>query len=285
MTPDPGVTRLRLHLAYDGTDFSGWAVQPGRRTVQGELEAALARVLGLAAPVATTCAGRTDAGVHARGQVCHIDLPEEVCAPLVARGLEAVRRALAGVLPEDVHVRAVGLAPAGFDARFSALWRRYAYRICDEGAVFDPLRRREVLYRPGRLDLPAMNDASVALLGEHDFVAYCRRRGRATTVRTLRALHWRRNPVELVVADVQANAFCHTMVRSIVGAVLAVGRGRAPVDWPGEVLRGTVRNPAVTVVPPHGLTLEEVGYPPDHELGRLREPVTRGFVAGRGPVP
>ena len=248
--------RLRLDLAYDGTEFSGWAAQPGRRTVQGVLEEALGLVLG--ASVSTTCAGRTDAGVHARGQVCHADVPAPVA-------LDELRRSLAGVLPPDVRVRRVAEVDASFDARFSALWRRYAYRVCDDPAALDPLRRREVLEWPRSVDVDRLNEASDALLGEHDFAAFCRPREGATTIRTLRAFSWSRAESSILVGDVVADAFCHSMVRSLVGAVLAVGDGRRPPCWPAEVLATCRRDPAVTVVAPHGLTLEEVGYPPEEE--------------------
>lgn len=254
--------RLRLDVAYDGADFSGWAAQPGRRTVQGVLETALATVLR--APAALTCAGRTDSGVHARGQVCHLDAPD-------GTDPADLRRRLAGVLPTDVRVRAVAEAPAGFDARFSALWRRYAYRVCDDPAALDPLTRRHVLAWPRRLDVDAMNGASVALRGEHEFAAFCRRREGATTIRTLLDLSWRRDPDGVVVARVVADAFCHNMVRALVGALLSVGEGRRDPDWPAVVLTGGVRDPAVRVVGPHGLTLEEVGYPEAGEMAARAE--------------
>jgi tRNA pseudouridine38-40 synthase len=172
------------------------------------------------------------------------------------------------VLPPDVRVHAAGPAPDGFDARFSALWRRYSYRVCDDPARADPLRRHETLWTPRRLDLAAMNAAAASLAGEHDFAAFCRRREGATTVRTLRVLHWRRDPHgdETTVATVVADAFCHNMVRALVGALLAVGEGRRPPGWPAEVLAAAVRDPAVRVVPPHGLCLEEIGYPEPEEL-------------------
>jgi tRNA pseudouridine38-40 synthase len=248
--------RLRLDLAYDGTEFSGWATQPDRRTVQLTVEQALARVLGQ--PTATTCAGRTDAGVHARGQVCHLDVPD-------VADLAALCRRLNAVLPPDVRVLRVTQVAPEFDARFSALWRRYVYRVCDCPSQLDPLRRREVLSWHRRLDVNRMNSASGPLLGEHDFAAFCRRREAGTTVRTLRELSWSRDQ-SLVRARVVADAFCHHMVRSIVGAALAVGEGRRPVSWPAEVLAAQRRDSAVQVAPPHGLTLEEVGYPPDDQL-------------------
>jgi tRNA pseudouridine38-40 synthase len=259
--------RLRLDIAYDGTEFSGWALQPGRRTVQQAVEAALCQVLRLES-VSTVVAGRTDAGVHARGQVCHVDVPAGVLerdgADLAGPALDSLLRRMAGVLPVDVRVRAIAVAPPGFDARFSALSRRYAYRICDDRALIDPLRRREVLAWPRRLDVEAMNAAAALLLGEHDFAAFCRRREGATTVRTLLELEWTRD--RLVVARVVADAFCHNMVRSLVGSLIAVGEGKRPVGWPAHVLAGRTRQPEVWVSRPHALTLEEVTYPSDNEL-------------------
>jgi tRNA pseudouridine38-40 synthase len=158
----------------------------------------------------------------------------------------------------------VGIAPEGFDARFSASWRRYAYRICDDPAGADPLQRRAVVPWPKPLDAEAMNQAAAQLLGEHDFAAFCKRRVGATTIRTLQALEWTRGDV--LTAHVQADAFCHHMVRALTGSLVAVGDGRAPVEWPGDVLRAAVRDSRVNVLPARGLTFEEVGYPPAAEL-------------------
>ena len=258
--------RLRIDLSYDGTDFRGWAAQPGLRTVQGTLEVALATVLRLP-EVSVVCAGRTDTGVHARGQVAHVDLPDEAYD-------EGLERRLNGILPPDLRVRAVSQAPEGFDARFSAVWRRYGYRVADAPALVDPLTRNHVLARPRPLDVGAMAEASRPLLGLHDFAAFCKRREGATTIRTLLDLTWARDAAGLAVATVRADAFCHHMVRSLVGCLLAVGEGRRPVGWPAEVLTAAVRDSAVAVVPAHGLTLEEVGYPDHDELaaqaGRAR---------------
>lgn len=247
------VNRLRLDVAYDGTSFSGWAAQSGRRTVQGVIEAALETVLRLDS-VRLTCAGRTDAGVHARGQVCHCDVPGEP-DPLW------LRRRLVGALPADVRVPSVAAAPEGFDARFSALWRRYSYGICDEPGSMDPLQRHRVLAWRRPLDVAEMNSACRQLLGEHDFAAYCRRRQGASTVRHLRRLSWTRLSDGMLEAQVVADAFCHSMVRALVGAAVAVGEGRLSSVVPLEVLNAGVRDPRITVVAPHGLTLEEVGYP------------------------
>ncbi|BDO43208.1 tRNA pseudouridine(38-40) synthase TruA [Cellulomonas sp. NTE-D12] len=274
---DP-VVRLRLDLAYDGAGFAGWARQPALRTVQGVLEDALATVLraaprGEALP-RVTVAGRTDAGVHARGQVAHVDVG--VAALLATRGRSdrdgptALVARLAGVLPGDLVVHRVTVAPSGFDARFSALRRRYVYRVCDDAALRDPLRRGHVLWHRRALDADAMAAAARPLVGRHDFAAFCKPRPEATTIRTLERFEWSRvtsGPDEgLVVAHVQADAFCHSMVRALVGASLVIGERRRPAGWAAELLAGRRRDGAAAVVPPHGLTLEEVGYPPDAEL-------------------
>lgn len=261
--------RLRLDLAYDGTDFHGWAKQPSLRTVQGELEAALAQVLRVE-PIPVTCAGRTDTGVHARGQVVHLDVDEAALEASRARSTTDVEqvllRRLNGILRTDARVLRVARAADGFDARFSALWRRYAYRIADAPDLVDPLARRNVLTRPRPLDLDAMNEAAALLTGEHDFAAFCRRREGATTIRTLLDLFWCRDDRGLAVATVRADAFCHNMVRSLVGAMVVVGERRQRPEWAREVLVARRRDPAVTVVRPHGLTLEQVAYPRDEEL-------------------
>jgi tRNA pseudouridine38-40 synthase len=220
--------------------------------------------------LALVVAGRTDAGVHATGQVCHADVPSGAWHELpggasLAPSAALVRR-LRGVLPRDVRVRAAGPAPPGFDARFSALRRRYAYRLSDDPAGVPPLRRRDVAAAAHPLDVAAMDEASRALVGLHDFAPFCRRRDGATTVRTLLEYTWVRDGDGLVVARVVADAFCHSMVRALVGGALAVGDGRRPVRWPAQVLAGGVRDPGVIVAPAHGLVLDEVVYPPDDEL-------------------
>jgi tRNA pseudouridine38-40 synthase len=209
-------------------------------------------------------AGRTDAGVHARGQVAHVDLP----APCWAAAQDTAQRRLCGILPPDLRVHRIAAAPPGFDARFSALWRRYAYRVCDDPAGADPLRRHETLWYPRRLAIDDMNEAALACLGEHDFAAFCRRREGASTVRELLRLEWSRPAPALAVATVVADAFCHNMVRALVGALLRVGDGTRPAGWPAQVLSAAERDPSVPVVAPHGLCLEEVGYPPDDQLSQ-----------------
>jgi tRNA pseudouridine38-40 synthase len=316
------LVRLRVDVAYDGTDFHGWARQPGLRSVQGELEHALRATLRIAAdqPVRVAVAGRTDAGVHATGQVCHADIPIAAWAA-VAVGLRdgvdppqhpqevaartdwdadpalVLRRRLNGLLPPDLRVRQVAVAPRGFDARWSASWRRYSYLVADNPPDQDPRARGHVLWHPRVLDLKAMDAAAAPFVGEHDFAAFCRAREGASTVRTIHDIGWRRvggsdtgdgailgpaaghrgaspDPTERAVRlasgglefTIRADAFCHSMVRSLVGAFLAVGDGRWPVERPAELLMAEQRVPVVATAPAHGLTLVEVGYPPDAEL-------------------
>lgn len=298
--PPATPVRVRIDLAYDGTDFAGWARQPGLRTVQGAVEDGLALVLrsehrGHAAP-RVTVAGRTDAGVHARGQVLHVDIPADVWAGLPGRSdrdpATALRTRLTGVLPPDVVVRRAQVAADGFDARFSALARRYVYRICDDPELRDPLRRAHVVWHRRPLDVAAMHTGAQRVLGRHDFAAFCKPREGATTIRTLDELSWTR-PADgpdagLVVATVRADAFCHSMVRALVGASLAVGEHRRGIDWPAELLVGGRRDPGSAVAPAHGLTLEEVLYPPDAELAgravRTRAPRSADDVE-RPPLP
>lgn len=254
--------RIRIDIAYDGTDFRGWAVQPAHRTVQGELTAALHTVLRLPdGTLQVVCAGRTDSGVHARGQVAHCDLPDGV-----RPDPDALARRVNGVLAADVRVRRIAPAPEGFDARFAALWRRYAYRIADTPAAVDPLHRSHVLAWQRPLDLDAMNAAAARLTGLHDFASFCKRREGATTIRTLLEYSWSRDATGVAVGHVKADAFCHSMVRALVGCLIAVGEGRKPPKWAAEILAAQRRDTAVAVVAAHGLTLEEVAYPPDGEL-------------------
>ena len=284
-TPPADTLRVRLDLAYDGTHFAGWATQPRLRTVQGVLEEALATLLrtgplGLPRP-RLTVAGRTDAGVHARGQVAHVDVPRERWEKMPGRsdrepGVALCDR-LAGVLPPDVVVHRAVAAPEGFDARFSALHRRYAYRVADRPDLRDPLRRDWVLWHRRPLDVEAMHRAMQPLVGLHDFAAFCKPREGATTIRELTHLSWDR-PADgpdagLVVATVQADAFCHSMVRALVGMSLAVGEGRRGADDPAAVLAGRSRSAAAGVVAARGLTLERVAYPDDAALAARAERV------------
>lgn len=251
-------------MSYDGTDFSGWAAQPGRRTVAGVLLTEVERLFGAGGVVGLTVAGRTDAGVHASGQVAHVDVTSDGWARV---GDTLVRR-LAGMLPPDVRVKAATPAPASFDARFSALSRRYVYRVTDSPSGAKPLRARDTLAWPRPLDLDLMNEAAEALIGLHDFVAFCRRKDHASTIRAVARFDWRRDDDDVLVATVAADAFCQSMVRSLVGALIAVGEGRRPVAWPGGLLGRTERAGDVVVAPPHGLDLAEVVYPDATEYAK-----------------
>ena len=272
------VVRVRLGIAYDGTDFNGWSRQPGLRTVQGVLEEALGMLFRRsgAAP-RLTVAGRTDAGVHALGQVAHVDVGEAALAAVARprRGRDAdvspeaaLARRLTGIIgaDADVVVTHAERAPDGFDARFSAVWRRYEYRVADASAAHDPLERRRTVVVPRALDVEAMDAAAASLVGLHDFAAFCRPREGATTIRTLQSYGWERGAGGVLVASLQADAFCHSMVRALVGACVAVGEGRLEADAPAALLRDGSRTSAFKVMPAKGLVLTEVGYPDDHEL-------------------
>ena len=240
------------------------------------LEHALTTVARIQATL--TVAGRIDAGVHATGQVAHLDLPPGALAP------DELARRLARLLPPDLRVPAVSKVPRTFDARFSALRRHYRYRVCDAPWGVDPLRRYDTLAHHRRLDDTAMNAASSLLLGEHDFAAFCRRREGASTVRVLQRLEWTRDAPHLLVAHVAADAFCHSMVRSLVGALLSVGDGRRPPDWPAGLLRHTARASEVTVARAHGLTFVGVDYPDDDQLAARAEQ-TRALRVARDIAP
>lgn len=265
-----GHVRLRLDIAYDGTDFAGWATQAGQRTVAGVIDEALSTVFRT--PIVTRAAGRTDTGVHASGQVAHVDVPV-AAVPLAyprtprpgeAEFLPLVRR-LAKLLDADVRVRDVVRAPAGFDARFSALRRHYEYRLSTAPYGVEPAAARYVTPWPRALDLEAMQAASRELLGLNDFAAFCRPREGATTIRDLQRLEWERVG-DLVTAYVSADAFCWSMVRSLVGALLAVGEGRIDPARCAAFLDESRRSSAFAVAPARGLSLVGVDYPPDAEL-------------------
>lgn len=270
--------RIRLDIAYDGTHFRGWAKQPTLRTVQGTLEAALARIVG--SDVQFVVAGRTDAGVHASGQVAHVDLDEKQWSRIESRQgraplepAETIAGRMRGVLGaySDVTVTRTSIAPEGFDARFSAVWRRYRYRLADARTGFDPLRRHDTTTVRGRLDEQAMDAAARTLIGLHDFAAYCKPREEATTIRTLLYYRWARDADGVLVAEVKADAFCHSMVRALVGACAAVGEGRLGVDDLVVLRDALTRTSEFKVLAARGLILTEVGYPADDLLATRAE--------------
>jgi tRNA pseudouridine38-40 synthase len=275
---DGGFVRLRLDIAYDGTEFAGWATQVGQRTVAGVVGDALSTMFRT--PIVLRGAGRTDAGVHATGQVAHCDVPAADLAHAYPRNprdgepefLPLVRR-LGRFLPEDVRVLDVGRAPPGFDARFSALRRHYEYRLCTAPYGVEPHRARFVTPWPRPLDVAAMTEASRNLLGLNDFAAFCRHREGATTIRDLQRLDWSRDG-DLIAVHVAADAFCWSMVRSLVGSLLAVGEGRREPGWCAELLTATRRSSDFAAAPARGLTFVGVDYPPDDQL-EARIKVTR----------
>ncbi|MBG6226196.1 tRNA pseudouridine38-40 synthase [Arthrobacter sp. CAN_A2] len=284
---DGGLLRVRLDLAYDGALFSGWALQPGLTTVQGVLEDALFTLLRRQTRL--TVGGRTDAGVHARGQVAHVDLTQAEWESM-ARGREidpseAFLRRLTGtvnrVLTEGITgrsrsvrnavpavvVRSATPAPAGFDARFSALWRRYSYAIADAASGQDPLRRHTTLWYPARLDVALLNEGAAHLLGMQDFAAFCKPREGATTIRELQRYEFARGQDGVITATVQADAFCHNMVRALIGSTLRVGSGEMPPIWLAERLAARLKDARSILAAPHPLVLEEIAYPGSDELG------------------
>lgn len=271
--------RLRLDIAYDGTEFAGWAAQAGQRTVAGVLQESLTTVFRT--PVRLRAAGRTDAGVHASGQVAHADLPVAALPNAASRSPRAgepeflpLLRRLGRFLPVDVRVIEITRAPAGFDARFSALRRHYSYRLSTAPYGVLPQLARYITAWPRPLDLEAMHIASRELLGLHDFAAFCRQREGATTIRDLQRLDWT-SEGDLITAHVTADAFCWSMVRSLVGAALAVGEHRRPPSWCRELLSARSRSNDFAAAPARGLTLVGVDYPPDDQLA-ARKLITRG---------
>lgn len=262
LLPESGLRRLQIDVAYDGTAFSGWATQPDKRTIQDLVEEAIACISR--SSVESVVAGRTDAGVHATGQVIHVDLPETVFTDgLTYRDL---RYKLNRILDEDVRIMEISDAPEGFHARFSALRRIYTYKIRDDNEVIAPLSRYDVApwYRP--LDVDLMNKASALVLGHHDFAAFCKFKEGGTTIRTLEKYQWRRDSEGLLIAEVVADAFCYSMVRNLVGAVICVTDGRKDPSWIQELLANKERVSDSLVFPARGLSLTRVEYPSDQEL-------------------
>ena len=269
--PESGFRRLRIDLAYDGTEFFGWARQPDRRSVQEEIEEVLSRILKCDANVVV--AGRTDAGVHASAQVIHVDIPESSFVDLEYKD---IIYKLNRILDEDVRIYLVEPAAPGFHARFSALRRHYQYKIADNNRILAPLARYDVAtwYRP--LSDSLLNEASDILLGEHDFAAFCKFREGGTTIRRLERFYWRRIEDGIVSADVVADAFCYQQVRNMVGAVVTVAEGRHDIAWLQSMLANKTRVTDSLVFPANGLTLTQVDYPADSELlDRAKQTIAR----------
>lgn len=289
---DPSVRTVRvwLRMSYLGTHFHGWAIQPGQRTVQGVVESALATVLRSPRRLPVVCAGRTDTGVHAIDQHLHVDVPESLWP-----GADSLQRKLNSFLPDDVRIVTAQVAPPGFDARFSVLWRQYRYTV-DDAAVADPLTSHVRWHRARPLELELMNQLAEVLLGEHDFAALCRHRPDASTVRTVLKLRWDRTHDDTdnaeqsgsaaapAVMTVRADAFCHSMVRSLVGLMVAVGDGSRSLEWATTVIAERRRRSEVVTAPAKGLILEQVAYAPDYAAQATRARRFRGVPADH-PVP
>ena len=300
------MVRLRLDLAYDGGAFYGWAKQPTLRTVQGELEQALHTILRVPAddpdePLRLTVAGRTDTGVHALHQVCHLDVGEATLDRCVGHmgvpAPEALFRRLSRMVPDDIAIHAVSVAPKGFDARFSALERTYVYRICDDARPVDPRMRGFVLPLDDRLDLDAMNAAAAMTIGLHDFGSFATPNPGGTTIREVKRAHWSRIPVSplvpgasggagsaggytvpaaesgLVCFTIVADAFARNMVRSLVNACVKVGQGRKDLNWFAEKMATPLREGSTGPIAPQGLTLEHVAYPAADQLAARAEAI------------
>lgn len=267
-----GFVRFKLRLSYDGTDFNGWAKQPQLRTVAGELLTALKVIFGESeTDFGLRVAGRTDAGVHALDQIAQIDLSPKELARLGRTKDWRVR--LNSLLASDVYVTEIVEAPSGFDARFSATHRRYRYRIADAAAERNPLQARFTLWVPKTLNLEQMQKAAERLYGLHDFASFCKPRAGSTTIRELKEINVQRNLTDGGVIEIflKADAFCHNMVRSIVGALIAVGEGKADADVIEQKLNAATRVGSYKVVAPNGLTLIEIGYPADDQLAAQAE--------------
>ena len=306
----PGKVRLRIDLAYDGGAFFGWATQPAIRTVQGEIETALHRILHVPAddpdePLRLVVAGRTDTGVHASHQVCHLDISETVLARAVGHmqvtATVALTHRLQRLLPRDIAIHRIAVAPDGFDARFSALERTYVYRIADRGSEVDPRLAGYVLHIDDDLDLEAMNAAAAETIGLHDFGSFATPNPGGTTIREVKRAYWTRVPVRPLIPDVAvqdvavqdvadaaaqsdrgyvvptlesglvcftivADAFARNMVRSLVNACVAVGVGKRDLDWFRAKMAVPKREGSTGPIAPQGLTLEHVAYPADDLL-------------------
>jgi tRNA pseudouridine38-40 synthase len=255
--PESGFLRLRIDLAYDGTNFSGWGKQPDRRTVQEEVEKAL--TTATQSKIETIVAGRTDAGVHATGQVIHVDVPDSL-------NLDDLSYKLNRMLDTDVRIMKVAVVNGPFSARFSALRRHYTYKILDGNQTIPPLDRLDVASWYRDLDVDRMNQASALMLGSQDFAAYCKFREGSTTVRNLQRFQWTRDSAGFLIGDVVADSFCYSMVRNLVGAVVCVADGRFGPEWIEQTLANKVRISDSLVFPACGLSLRQVDYPTNDQL-------------------
>lgn len=268
-----GFSRFRIDLGYDGTDFQGWAKQPGYRTVQGELLVALEKIFGPTEDdFGMRVGGRTDAGVHALGQVCHIDITPEQQKRLGRTPFGAAR--LQSLLPSEIVVYAVAPAKPGFDARFSAIGRSYRYLIADGKSPRSPLSARYELWVHTELDVSEMKKAAKKLTGLRDFGAFCKPRAGATTIRDLKELRVTRF-LDNIEVYLVADAFCHNMVRSLVGALIRVGEGKLSAEELSKLQLSAKRESKFKVISAHGLALTSIDYVPDELLGEQAEKTRR----------
>ncbi len=295
--------RLRIDLAYDGTGFYGWAKQPDMRTVQGEIERVLHTVLRVpeddrTEPLRLTVAGRTDTGVHASHQVCHLDVNEETLQRCVGHmdvsAHIALERRLQRMLPTDIAIHSIQIAPNGFDARFSALERTYVYRIADRSSEVDPRSRNFVLHIDDYLDIESMNQAAAMTIGLHDFGSFATPNPGGTTIREVKTAYWRRIGERPLVPDdmtmgeryrtpalesgllcftIVADAFARNMVRSLVNGCVQVGVGKRSVEWFAEKMATPLREGSTGPIAPQGLTLEHIEYPEDGLLAARAEAI------------
>jgi len=248
-----GLFRIRAKLAYDGTNYAGFGKQPDQVSIQGELEKSLKQIFNQT--IKTIAAGRTDRGVHARGQWVHFDLPQSAW-----QKVKDAKYSLNHVLPSDIRILEIEKVIEDFDARYSALWRRYTYWVADKTHQLDPLRRHYVYKYGYKLDLAKLNKTSQMLIGLHDFATYCKPREHSSTVRNLMQFDWQ--VIDgLFVAELKADAFCYGLVRNLIGAVLPAGAGLIAIDEPKVRLVKKQRSETIFQAPANGLVLEEISYP------------------------
>jgi len=255
-----GLVRFRVDLAYDGTDFAGWAKQPGLRTVEGDLVKMFEKVFGKSkTDFDMRVAGRTDSGVHAKHQVCHLDIPQKRLSRIGRDPLNAFR--LNTLIADDLIILDIHQITSDFDARFSALGRRYRYTIVDPEFKKDPMLVRYALTHKRVLDVALMNLAAKELIGLKDFAAFCKPRAGASTIRNLTTFEVSRDPGGLITIDIHADAFCHNMIRSLVGSIMAVADGRLSIQDLIHVQKSGKRANKFKTIDAKGLSLESIDYP------------------------
>jgi tRNA pseudouridine38-40 synthase len=268
--PVDGRFRYRIDLAYDGTDFNGFSKQPELRTVAGELLSGLVKIFGEdEEDFRMRVAGRTDKGVHAQAQVVHLDLTTEQLKR-IRRG-HGVAERLNKIIDPDVRVISFEEADPGFHARFSALSRRYRYSIADRSVTPNPMTSRYQLEILWHLDVAPMIEAAKEFTGLRDFRAFCKERDGTTTIRELREISIKRRPNGVIDIEIEADAFCHNMVRSIVGALMSAGSGRTSMAAIRKALKGKRTQHAYKVQAPEGLTLIKIAYPAKSKLAAQAE--------------